>query len=103
MFLPVILDRFNELYETSDLDAAEWLGKLTSRTLLHLADLSQNTGLPSEPARLKEELLKRLHLEGYDDLFSISNQGARLEVGVNAWAARQVYAKLVERAIASAA
>ncbi|MBN1688300.1 MAG: leucine-rich repeat domain-containing protein [Candidatus Omnitrophica bacterium] len=100
-FQPLFVDRIEELRQ--DPDTLRWLGKLTSRALIHMADLSEDIKLKTDPDMLKAELLRRLNLEGYDELITLSQKGGRLAFGINAVTAQLVFTQLVEESIATSA
>lgn len=107
MFTPVFINDMARLIKklSQDPDAPQklrWLGKLTSRTEIYLADLSQVARLKDDPKALKGELLKRLGLEGYE-LVTIAQKGLNSGYGINAVLAEKVYSALVRRAIEAAA
>ena len=107
MFTPVFINDMAKLINklSKDPDAPQklrWLGKLASRTEIHLADLSQVTRLKKDPNALKAELLRRLDLEGYD-LISISQNSGRPELRINAIQAELAFSDLVRRTIEAAA
>ncbi|HXV28059.1 MAG TPA: hypothetical protein VD913_03755, partial [bacterium] len=107
MFTPVFINDLSGLMTklSKDPDAPQklrWLGKLASRTEIHLADLSQVTRLKTDPNALKAELLRRLDLEGYD-LIAISQNGGRSEIRINAIQADLAFSALVRRTLEAAA
>ena len=79
-----------------------WLGKLTSRALMHLADLSGDIQFKEDPEKLKSELLRRLNLED-DGLISIIQKGGRMEFGIDTTLAEITYTRLIEQSLAAAA
>jgi len=101
MFRPLLIDQIEKL--KGNPDALKWLGKLTSRALLHMADLLADKELKTSPVLLKAELLRRLNLEGFDDLISLSQKGGRMSFEINAVAAKLAFEHLVRESIAQAA
>ncbi|MCM8775709.1 MAG: hypothetical protein NC930_05105 [Candidatus Omnitrophica bacterium] len=101
MFEPLFIDHIEELKDQPEVLA--WLGKLTSRVLMHLADFSEDAKLKTDPEKLKAELLRRLNLEDDSDLISITAQGPRMRLGIDSTVASLVYSRLIEDAVSSAA
>lgn len=101
MFLPFFIDRIEDL--KNDPAALRWLGKLTSRALIHMADLMEAEALRNDPNRMKAELIKRLNLEGFEDLISPVTRNGQKGFGINAVLAQQAFSFMIQRSIESAA
>ncbi len=101
MFQFLSVERMDDIKH--DLNAVKFTGKLIRTILIHLADLSQDKELKTNPVKLKEALLRRLQLEDFQDLVRITQKGPNASWGINAVAAKAVFEALTQRSLQSAA
>ena len=103
--MPVVMEDLEGLIERfSDHPDFEfmmqWLGKLTSRAQIHLAELSETQLTPDE---IEDELLRRLNLKGYQDFIEIVQNGRNLGLGIRSSLIPNILPALIRRAIEASA
>ncbi len=106
MFLPLFLNPADlEALQRKNPEAARWIGKVVSRALIHMADLSQDENYRGKPQEIRDELLRRLNLfeRDFQSLITLTQSGGRLAFGVNTALAEALFEEKVSRVIGSAA